>query len=48
MNIQPAPLIYEYILKIKSSMENKKDKNMIGYTGRKKENKKRGKNQWTA
>ena len=39
MNIQPAPLKYGYILKIKK-FNGKKDKNMIGYNGRKKENKK--------
>ena len=47
MNIQPAPLIYGYILKIKVQWKTK-NKNMIGYIGRKKENKKRGKSQWTA
>ena len=39
MNIQPAPLIYEYILKIKRSMEYKKQEHDRIY-GRKKENKK--------
>ena len=48
MNIQPAPLKYGYILKIKSSMEIKKQEHDRIYRSKKKKIKKRGKNQWIA